>query len=112
MEFRKIYASKPFSKFSINVKTNERDSPQKEGSGEGLVLSDPLGISCGSDCTEVIFNGTLVTLTATALSDSVFTGWMNCPLPNGNECFITVTQSATIRAVFQPDDLIFSNGFE
>ncbi len=85
---------------------------QKLGSGSGLVLSDPLGIACGTDCTEVVFNGTLVKLMATPLSDSVFDGWMNCPLPNGNECFINVTQSATIRAVFQPDDLIFSNGFE
>ena len=85
---------------------------QKEGSGTGFVLSDPLGISCGSDCTEVIFNGTLVTLTATGTSKSDFTGWRACPLPNGNECLTTVTQSQTIYAEFQPDDLIFSDGFE
>lgn len=85
---------------------------QKEGSGEGFVISDPLGISCGSDCTEVVFNGTLVTLTATALSGSDFIGWLNCPLASGNECFITVTESATVRAEFQPDDLIFSDDFE
>lgn len=85
---------------------------QKEGAGSGFVISDPLGISCGTDCTEVIFNGTLVTLTATVLPGSDLIGWLNCPLTNGNDCLITVTESVTLRAEFQPDDLIFSDGFE
>ncbi len=85
---------------------------QREGSGEGFIISDPLGISCGTDCTEVVFNNTLVKLTATALTGSEFNGWLNCPLPNFNECFITVTESATVRAEFQPDDLIFADGFD
>lgn len=86
---------------------------QKEGSGTGVVISDPLGISCGSDCTEVVFNGTLVTLTATPTGNSNFIGWSGCPLVNGsNECLISVTESTTVYAEFQPDDLIFSDGFE
>ncbi|MCX7553900.1 hypothetical protein OS175_08415 [Marinicella sp. S1101] len=86
---------------------------QKEGSGEGFVISDPLGISCGSDCTEVVFNGTLVTLSATATGNSEFIGWRSCPLVNGsNECLISVTESTTVFAEFQPDDLIFSDNFE
>ncbi|WP_154221922.1 hypothetical protein [Marinicella rhabdoformis] len=85
---------------------------QKEGSGTGVVISDPLGISCGSDCTEVVFNGTLVKLTATGTSNSDFISWRACPLPSGNDCFVTVTESQTIYAEFQPDDLIFSDGFE
>ncbi len=86
---------------------------QKEGSGSGFVFSDPLGISCGTDCTEVVFNGTLVTLSATPLSGSEFIGWSGCPLVNGSDqCLISVTESATVFAEFQPDDLIFSNGFE
>lgn len=85
---------------------------QKEGSGTGVVISDPLGISCGSDCTEVVFNGTLLELTATATGNSEFIGWSGCPLPSNNVCFITVTESTTVFAEFQPDDLIFKNGFE
>jgi len=85
---------------------------QKEGSGEGLLLSDPLGISCGTDCTEVVFNSTLVKLIATPFTGSEFIRWRNCPLPDDNECFITVTENATVRAEFQPDDLIFSDDFE
>jgi hypothetical protein len=86
---------------------------QKQGSGSGVVISNPLGISCGTDCTEVVFNGTLITLTATAFSGSEFIGWGSCPLVNGsNQCLITVTESTTVFAEFQPDDLIFSDGFE
>ena len=85
---------------------------QKQGSGTGVVISDPLGISCGTDCTEVFFNNTLVTLTATPTDNSEFTQWSGCPLPNGNQCLITITESDTIYAEFQPDDLIFSDGFE
>jgi hypothetical protein len=86
---------------------------QKQGSGSGVIISDPLGISCGTDCTEVFFNGTLVTLSATPLTGSDFIGWSGCPLVNGsNQCLISVTQSDTVFAEFQPDDLIFSNGFE
>ena len=85
---------------------------QKQGSGEGFVISDPLGIACGNDCTEVLFNGTLVTLTATPTENSEFTQWSGCPLPNGNECLISVTESTTVYAEFQPDDLIFEDSFE
>ncbi|VAW44126.1 hypothetical protein MNBD_GAMMA02-1534, partial [hydrothermal vent metagenome] len=86
---------------------------QKEGSGSGSVVSTPLGIACGTDCTEVYFNGTLVTLFANASAGSEFIGWSGCPLVNGsNQCLISVTESDTVFAEFQPDDLIFSDGFE
>ena len=86
---------------------------QKEGSGEGVVISNPGGISCGSDCSEIYFNGTIVTLNANPFSGSEFVRWRNCPLVNqDDECLTNVQSSHTIRAVFEPDDLIFRNGFE
>ena len=85
---------------------------QKEGSGSGTVVSTPVGIACGNDCTEVYQINTLVTLFANASSGSDFTGWSGCPLVNGNQCLITITESDTVYAEFQPDDLIFSDGFE
>ncbi len=85
---------------------------EREGSGSGFVISEPAGISCGLDCSEVVFSDTLVKLSANAASGSYFDGWVNCPLPNFSECFITVTQSAAVTAIFQPDDLIFSDDFE
>jgi len=45
------------------------------GPGSGTVNSDPEGISCGEDCSEVYANGTQVTLTATPATGSVFSGW-------------------------------------
>lgn len=86
---------------------------QKEGSGNGTVLSTPLGISCGTDCTEVYFNGTLVTLFADASAGSEFIRWRGCPLVSGDgDCLASITESMTIFAEFQPDDLIYSSGFE
>jgi len=84
---------------------------QKQGSGQGTVLSTPVGISCGSDCSEVYFNGTLVTLFAASSTGSDFTGWSGCPLENGNECLTSVETNHTIIANFD-SDVIFANGFE
>jgi len=86
---------------------------QKEGTGEGSVVSNPAGIACGIDCSEVFFNGTIVTLFATPSPGSEFTTWLNCPLVNqDDECLTSMSSSQTIRAVFQPDDLIFADDFE
>ncbi|EDN71430.1 protein containing Calx-beta domain [Beggiatoa sp. PS] len=48
------------------------------GTGSGSVSST--GIDCGSDCTESYVSGSAITLTATPVADSIFTGWTgtNC----------------------------------
>lgn len=99
-----VYANVGEDQFLLTV--------ERLGSGSGGIVSTPLGIACDSDCSEVFFNGTLVTLFANASSGSVFTGWSGCPLASGNQCFISVTEPATVGATFQPDDLIFADGFE
>ena len=87
-------------------------SVERLGAGSGSIVSTPIGIACGTDCSEVYFNETVVTLFANPSSGSEFIGWSGCPLPNGNECLISVEEPATVGATFQPDDLIFANGFE
>lgn len=91
-------------------------SVARSGSGSGSVVSVPLGIACGSDCSEDFFNGTLVELHALADSGSTFDGWsLNCPLPSGNICYISVTSDATITANFTTGssaDAIFADRFE
>ena len=47
----------------------------KSGTGTGTVTSDPAGINCGVDCTELFDYGTLVTLTAAPDAGSEFVGW-------------------------------------
>lgn len=47
----------------------------KAGTGSGSVASDPVGISCGTDCYEGYAPGTSVTLTAAADPGSLFEGW-------------------------------------
>ncbi|MDZ7791894.1 MAG: hypothetical protein U5L08_15635 [Xanthomonadales bacterium] len=88
----------------------------RAGTGSGNVISVPLGISCGSDCNEDFFNGTLVELHAVASSGSTFNTWsLNCPLPSGNICYISVTTDTTITANFASgptEDKIFSDRFE
>jgi len=44
-------------------------------SGSGIVTSSPPGINCGAACSATYPAGTVVTLTATPVSGSTFTGW-------------------------------------
>ncbi|MBI5750307.1 MAG: InlB B-repeat-containing protein, partial [Nitrospinae bacterium] len=47
----------------------------KSGEGSVTVTSNPAGIDCGTDCLEVYNANTVVTLTATPESGTIFTGW-------------------------------------
>src|SRR5438552_3144464 len=47
----------------------------KVGTGSGTVTSAPAGIYCGTDCSEIYGNGTVVILTAIAAPGSIFAGW-------------------------------------
>ncbi len=47
----------------------------KSGSGSGTVTSSPIGIDCGTDCSQEYGNGLAITLTATASTGSTFAGW-------------------------------------
>jgi uncharacterized repeat protein (TIGR01451 family) len=64
----------------------------KAGNGTGSVTSDPAGIDCGVDCTEIYDWGTLVTLTAIADANSAFEAWSgDC---SGTDPTTTVTLDA------------------
>jgi Divergent InlB B-repeat domain len=47
----------------------------KSGTGSGTVTSNPSGITCGSDCSELYPSGTVVSLIASPASGSTFGGW-------------------------------------
>jgi hypothetical protein len=72
----------------------------KTGSGSGTVSSGDGLINCGGDCTEAYNEGTVVTLTATATSGSVFTGWSGGGCLGTSNCIITMNSPQTVTATF------------
>jgi len=63
-------------------------SVTKAGVGQGTVTSSRGGIVCGTDCFGTFAAGTTVTLTATPVAGSTFTGWTGCTATRGKprEC--------------------------
>ncbi len=74
-------------------------SVAKSGSGSGQVVSSPAGITCGTDCDEPLDYGTVVTLTATASTNSTFGGWSG-PCMGTGACTFTVTGAVSVTAAF------------
>jgi hypothetical protein len=60
------------------------------------------GINCPSDCSEIYTDGSAVTLTASASSGFVFTGWHDSggQCSGTGNCTITVSSDRTLRAAF------------
>jgi len=74
----------------------------KAGTGTGLVVSDPSGINCGSDCSEQYSPGTTVVLTALALTNSKFDGWSGEGCTGTGTCTVTLDAARMVTATFSP----------
>ncbi len=70
------------------------------GSSNGSVSSNPPGISCGADCSELYDSGTSVTLTASAAGGATFGGWSGCNTVSGATCTVTMSTAKTVTATF------------
>ena len=72
----------------------------KTGSGGGTVTSIPPGIACGITCTAFYAPGTVVTLTATADTGSVFAGWSGDCAGTDPDIVVTADADKTCIATF------------
>jgi hypothetical protein len=72
----------------------------KSGSGSGTVNSNPAGVACGSDCSEALIQGSVVTLTVQTDADSIFTGWSDGGCSGTGACEVTMNSEITVTATF------------
>jgi len=67
--------------------------------GSGNVISDPLGINCGVDCTEDYDDDTVVALTANPDNGFILDHWSGACTSNG-ACSVTLDIARTVTATF------------
>jgi hypothetical protein len=70
----------------------------RAGTGSGTITGT--GISCGTDCSETVLEGTSVTLTAKPASGSTFSGWSGACSGNQTTCTVSVTAPTNALATF------------
>ncbi len=68
--------------------------------GNGTVTSAPAGIVCGNECSKAFSANTVVTLTAAASLNSVFSKWSGACSGAGATCTVTMTEAKTVGAAF------------
>ena len=70
-----------------------------DGDGNGSVVSNPAGITCGTECDHAYTGDTVVTLTATPADGSLFTGWDGA-CSGAAACVVTIDTSNEVTATF------------
>jgi len=69
----------------------------KIGTGSGTVASDPSGISCGVDCSEIYTADSIVNLTIIPSAGSTFEGWSGACAGTGT-CAVSMTAAKGVTA--------------
>jgi hypothetical protein len=72
----------------------------KSGWGNGVVTTNPAGIDCGTDCSEVYDAGTVVTLTAVPDTGSSFVRWSGGCSGTETTCQVTMDTHKSVTARF------------
>ena len=78
----------------------------KAGTGAGSVVSNPIGINCGSTCptqTVPFIEGTAITLIAQGSTGSAFAYWSGACSGTLLTCNVILTDDTTVTAHFVPD---------
>jgi hypothetical protein len=86
---------------SITVRATFNLSVDKAGSGRGLVISYPAGISCGATCSAPFNSGTVVTLRAFPRLGSEIAGFSGgCVSTTPTTCKTILNRNRTVTATF------------
>ena len=72
---------------------------EKVGGGSGSIRGGLGAVDCGDVCGATFQAGATVTLTATAASDSLFTGWSGAGCSGTGDCTVSVEGPRTVTAV-------------
>ena len=83
---------------AIFVPTTHTLAVSRAGGGSGSVAGTR--ISCPGTCSARYASGTLVTLIATAASDSAFSGWSGGGCRGTGSCAVTLSSDQTVTATF------------
>jgi hypothetical protein len=68
--------------------------------GNGTIISNPAGVTCGADCTESYPIGTVVTLTAQTAANSVFVGWRGACNGANTTCEVIIDAATNVMSTF------------
>ena len=79
----------------------------KSGAGTGSVSSSPAGVTCGLTCNATYDSGTVVTLSATPDSASIFSGWSGACSGTG-QCLLSMDADKSVTAVFIPNTFLLT----
>ncbi|RFC32336.1 MAG: hypothetical protein DID92_2727745329 [Candidatus Nitrotoga sp. SPKER] len=74
----------------------------KLNNGNGTVMSSLNGINCGTKCSAPFIQGANVILTATPVSDSIFSGWGGACSGTSTTCTVTMNSPKSVTATFSP----------
>jgi len=80
----------------------------KQGTGNGRVTSDPIGVDCGGTCTAAYDIYTSVSLSAIPDAYSTFVGWSGACSGTGS-CTVTMDTSKIVTANFVPKAAVYDD---
>jgi len=81
--------------------TNNLSVDVTAGAADGVIVSAPAGINCGSTCSAAFPANSSVALTATPISGKQFNGWASgCTTISGLTCNVTMNSDVTVSASF------------